>query len=163
MTIKDIDNFSDEVMKVIKNWFQTSGFKARKLTDTPTDSLQVVNKNYVDTLPVTNGVFTKNMADASAVQTITHGLGRIPRFIRMTALFFDGTELLSSIGTYNGSTIATTYTYPAVDAATSTTNIIRLIPATGNIQAAVPTFDSTNITLTWTKTLSPTGSASTAG
>lgn len=48
MTINDIENFSEEVKDVIKDWFKNEGFKARKLTDTPTDDLQVVNKKYVD-------------------------------------------------------------------------------------------------------------------
>lgn len=50
MTINEIDNFNEEVIKVIKNWFKTSGFRDRKLTDTPTDDLQVANKAYVDSV-----------------------------------------------------------------------------------------------------------------
>jgi hypothetical protein len=49
VTINDIENFSDEVKDVIRSWFKNDGFKDRKVTDTPTDDLQVVNKNYVDT------------------------------------------------------------------------------------------------------------------
>ena len=48
MTTNDIDNFADKVVEVIKDWFKGSGFKDRKLTDTPTDNLQVVNKKYCD-------------------------------------------------------------------------------------------------------------------
>lgn len=48
MKIEDIENFTKEVKTVIVDWFQNEGFKARKLTDTPTDDLQVVNKKYVD-------------------------------------------------------------------------------------------------------------------
>lgn len=48
MTVKDIENFAEEVKDVIRQWFKNDGFKDRKLTDTPTDDLQVVNKKYVD-------------------------------------------------------------------------------------------------------------------
>jgi len=42
------EEFKNDVITVIKDWFTNSGFKARKLTDTPTDALQVVNKRYCD-------------------------------------------------------------------------------------------------------------------
>lgn len=48
MTIQEIENFAKEVKDVIRDWFKNDGFKDRKLTDTPTDNLQVVNKEYVD-------------------------------------------------------------------------------------------------------------------
>lgn len=87
MKINDIENFSEEVIITIKDWFKTSGFKDRKLTDTPTDSLQVVNKKYVDTqnasiitgllpTPGTSGnVLTSNGSVwTSAVPTGSYGL-----------------------------------------------------------------------------------------
>lgn len=48
MNTNEIENFNEEVVKVIQDWFKTRGFKQRKLTDTPTDALQVVNKKYAD-------------------------------------------------------------------------------------------------------------------
>ena len=48
MTTNEIEDFNNEVINVIKDWFKGSGFKDRKITDTPTDDLQVVNKKYVD-------------------------------------------------------------------------------------------------------------------
>ena len=47
MTTNEIDNFSDKVIEVVKTWFKSAGFHARKLTDTPTDALQVVNRKFV--------------------------------------------------------------------------------------------------------------------
>jgi len=37
----------EEVIKIIKEYLGSSAFTARKLTDTPTDNLQVVNRRYV--------------------------------------------------------------------------------------------------------------------
>lgn len=37
----------EEMIKVIKEYLASSGFTARKLTDTPTDDLQVVPRKYV--------------------------------------------------------------------------------------------------------------------
>ena len=48
MNIQDIENFAEEVNKQIEHWFANIGFRKRKLTDTPTDDLHVVNKKYVD-------------------------------------------------------------------------------------------------------------------
>lgn len=48
MTIQDIENFTSEVESIIRDWMKGPGFTERKLTDTPIDALQVVNKKYVD-------------------------------------------------------------------------------------------------------------------
>ena len=37
----------EETLKVVQNYLKTSAFTDRKLTDTPTDSLSVVNRKYV--------------------------------------------------------------------------------------------------------------------
>lgn len=48
-TIKsNTDNQDEHIKTVIEDWFKGSGFPARKITDTPIDDLQVVNKKYVD-------------------------------------------------------------------------------------------------------------------
>src|SRR3990167_4385991 len=38
----------DRIAKVVPGYLKTSAFTDRKLTDTPTDDLQVVNKKYCD-------------------------------------------------------------------------------------------------------------------
>lgn len=44
---RDLDKWFDErFKKAITKYLQTSGFMERKLTDTPTDSFQVINRNY---------------------------------------------------------------------------------------------------------------------
>lgn len=37
-----------EIQNLIKNYLESSAFTTRKLTDTPTDNLQVVNRKYVN-------------------------------------------------------------------------------------------------------------------
>ena len=58
---KQID---ERVQKVVANYLKTSAFTDRKLTDTPTDSLQVVNRRYV----TLNG--TVGSRPASSVATV---------------------------------------------------------------------------------------------
>lgn len=37
----------EEVIKIVKEYLQSNAFTTRKLTDTPTDNLSMVNKKYV--------------------------------------------------------------------------------------------------------------------
>lgn len=37
----------DDIVKIIREYNRSSGFTDRKLTDTPTDALAVVNRNFV--------------------------------------------------------------------------------------------------------------------
>lgn len=38
----------NDIIKIVSDYLQSSGFSDRKLTDTPTDNLQVVNRKYVN-------------------------------------------------------------------------------------------------------------------
>lgn len=40
--------FEDRIFKIIKQYMQSSAFTDRKLADTPTDDLSVVNRKYVN-------------------------------------------------------------------------------------------------------------------
>lgn len=42
-----MEDFDKKVIKVVQEYLKNSAFSDRKLTDTPTDGLQVVNRNYV--------------------------------------------------------------------------------------------------------------------
>ncbi len=104
-----------------------------------------------------NGTTTKNLADASTTQNIAHGLGVIPKFVRVT---FSFTSPAFGVLVYNGTTASangqalSNGSYRDM----SGTNII--LYELGNntqFQTGVITFDATNIILTWTKTNSPTG------
>lgn len=232
MTTKDIENFKDDVIEILKSWSKGSGFRARKLTDTPTDALQVVNKKYISSLfPITiaqggtgqttkaaafdalapsaakgdliantggtnsaltvgsneqflvadstqstglkyislvqkNGTTTRAGNTASGTQNIAHGLGVIPRHIKLTAYKILGAVVGDSaqcIGVYNGTTTSAIWyslnRTVGTDAGTDTTNIIYIEDAASGTdnQAATVTFNATNIVLSWTKTGSPEG------
>jgi len=114
-----------------------------------------------------NGTTTKNVAEASTTQTIAHGLGKTPKYVRFTYVAAGGTgTLLGGTGVYNGTTVSNVYNYTntsptTYNIGTSSTNVISWDSSGGGTsltQVAVPTFDSTNITLTWTRSASaPTG------
>lgn len=118
-----------------------------------------------------NGTTTYNLTTASGTQTIAHGLGKTPKFIRVKWILSvtdSGTDTrYRGDGVYNGTTVSSIQegTNGAGGAGLysnyiDTTNIINYNSgATGSDvqQRAVPTFDATNITLTWTKVNSPSG------
>ena len=45
---KLIKMIRDEALKIVQNYNKTSAFTDRKLTDTPTDALSVVNRKYTN-------------------------------------------------------------------------------------------------------------------
>lgn len=105
------------------------------------------------------GVITRAMDAASGAVTTAHGLGRIPRYIRVTARIVNASataKMAMSDGVYNGTTVACTYLFrdDSTDsvAGTDSVNIVAIkFDASNEAQNAVPTFDATNITLTWTR------------
>lgn len=127
--------------------------------------------NIVNPAVYKNGTTTYNLTTASGTQTIAHGLGKTPKYIRIKWILSvtdSGTDTrYRGDGVYNGTTVSSIQEGTngaggtgAYSNYTDTTNIINYNSgATGSDvqQRAVPTFDATNITLTWTKTNSPTG------
>lgn len=131
--------------------------------------------NIVNPAVYKNGNTTYNLTTATGTQTIAHGLGKTPKYVRITfrksysnqtlgsstPLFYDG------VGTFNGTTYATTYNgTQSGDSAGNystiqTTSYLVAYEAGGGgssvSQLATASLDSTNITLSWTKTNSPTG------
>lgn len=121
--------------------------------------LPALNASLLTNLPnpiiYKNGVTSKNIGDASATQNIAHGLGRIPRNIRIHTL----RVTFAGMMTYNGSTAS----YISSDNSngtyvnTSTTIIVYGgVNQTEYITGTV-TFDDTNIIITWVKTNNPSG------
>lgn len=124
-----------------------------------------------------SGNTTYDLTTASGTQTIAHGLGKTPKYIRITyrksytnqALGSSTVNFYDGVGTYNGTTYANTYNGTDSSSAggagyystfQSTSNIIVYTAGGGGStisQVATAAIDSTNITLTWTKTLTPTG------
>lgn len=128
----------------------------------PGTGLVITNKTIDATvLAFKSGTTTKNAADASTTQTIAHGLGVAPKYVRIYAVFagtfsptpefhaetiYDGTTQ-SSVSVKNGSgptvSTVTTFTINSANADTGTNGVV--------------TFDATNISIAWTKVGSPTG------
>lgn len=118
----------------------------------------------------TNGATSRAGDTASGTQNIAHGLGVIPKFIRITAIKTlgsgTGQGLSTSFGAYNGTTNSCVYSVSKQGTAAgtgstsgnSTTNAIYIVDssASSEIQSVVITVDATNIILTWTKTSTPT-------
>lgn len=113
----------------------------------------------------TNGTTTKNAADASTTQTIAHGLGKTPKKVKLTALKNAAGSSVNDVNSfiattaYNGTTQSSVSIYgdnSSPYAITAATFSLNTAVASGD-QTGVLTFDSTNITITWTKAGSPTG------
>jgi hypothetical protein len=122
-----------------------------------------------------NTVITYDLSTASGTQTIAHGLGKTPKKIKLTATQISGTPNTSttwllSTGSYNGTNQYCTYmsnTYNGGSAGqfatvqgNSSTQIAFISKTDGNgtnTQTGIATMDATNVTITWTKTGSPTG------
>ncbi len=111
------------------------------------------------------GVATRDLSAASGDQTIAHGLGRIPKYIRITVVFNQSVVAGRSEGCYNGAAqecILLTHNYSANSyvAENLSGKVARAYGVDmAKYQTAVAAFDATNITLTWTKTDLPTGTA----
>lgn len=106
-----------------------------------------------------NGTADKDATEASTTQNIAHGLGVIPKKIRITALIYDNTNNYPRAETaYNGTTQSSISFYgTASNWAGATTFTLCSGATSANTQTGVVTFDATNIIIAWTKTNSPTG------
>ena len=78
----------EETLKVVRDYMKTSAFTDRKLTDTPTDALSVVNRRYTNL----NGVVASR--PASSVATVGQRYFATDTNITMT---------FNTTGWYNGS------------------------------------------------------------
>lgn len=117
--------------------------------------------NPYSALTFKSGVATHDVS-VTGDQTITHGLPGTPKYIRISVRFQTGVSVgYFSDGTYDGTTTATVYEFIASannSVNTDSTNIVNLpIPSNGVVATAA--FNATLITLTWSKTNTPTGTA----
>ena len=107
---------------------------------------------------------TYDLTTASGTQTIT-GLGFTPSFV----ILFCGINATNTIswGMDNGTTSLSLYNSVAVSAndwGVETTSSINLVTGSGAFQSAkITAFASDQFTVTWTKTGSPTGTATISG
>jgi len=107
---------------------------------------------------------TRDLTTASGAVTEAHGLGTTPTFVRLTGFAVAGSaEGLTSFGTYDGTTNrAIYYSKNGVNlqANGGTGFAVAFVPVgASDYQTGVVTFDDTNVTITWSKVGSPTGSA----
>lgn len=109
----------------------------------------------------TSGTSTKDASDASTTQSFAHGLSSIPTrvTIKATAVFSSANvQILTAETFYNGTIQSSQSTYISGATATTADNTFTLnINTAAGTQRGVVTFDATNITVTWTKTGTASG------
>lgn len=131
--------------------------------NTATDETRYINSKQAkdNYWKFSSWVSTKDLADASGAQTIAHWLGRIPKNVKITAAAPAGTtNPFTPFTVYNGTTQSSLSYYG--DGSTlwyrsATWALLLGDSSWARYQSWVVTFDSTNITITWTKTSVPTG------
>lgn len=104
-----------------------------------------------------SGTTTYDLSTASGTQNIPHGLGVIPKVFNVSAAYTPG-GAVSMAHSFSGSSVSL-YNDAGAGNVQST---FRVSSNNTSYQTAVITADATNIILTWTKTTSPTGTASIA-
>ena len=97
----------------------------------------------------------KDAADASATQTIAHGLGRTPVMVRFKT---QSVSNRSGIGFYDGATQRSSHYDGASTIRESSVIgiIIGLTPPDNMVEGTV-SFDATNVSISWVKTGTPSG------
>lgn len=122
----------------------------------------VIYKNNVTT-------FSMTTASASGSLVIAHGIGKIPKYFRVTAMLLNSVPNTAdraqrSFGSYNGTSNMSIFEYGDIGnvthgVSTDNTNIINIVDvaSTTSQALAVSSWDATNVTLTNVKTGSPTG------
>lgn len=132
-------------------------------------------KTYIDghiTYTFKVGSTTYDLSTASGTQQIAHGLSTTPKIVRITAVYSDGGTGTSTEKTayaytsYDGTTRSSISTFQRSTNGSATgfdsehTATFKITVTKGSAdQTGVVTFGSTYITITWTKTGSPTGTA----
>lgn len=116
-----------------------------------------------------SGITTYDVATASGTKVIPHALGEIPKRIKITGLLVNGTTGFSqAIGVFDSSGNKCAYVIQNEGTSTAVADIVGsstvysillAIASTSAMQTGIITVDANNITITFTKTGSPTGTA----
>lgn len=141
----------------------------RAVTQSQSDnSTNVATTAYVDAAAAIqwkNWTTTKNAADASTTQNIAHGLGKTPKYVRITAFCkwtntsaLDAPAISQTVYNWTTQSSASVYAVTATFTDLTSDNTFTLnVGGSSWTQTGVVTCDATNIIITWTKTNSPTG------
>lgn len=126
-----------------------TGAEAESLTDDST----LTNKHFHKTAHTTA---TRAGDAASGSQTIAHGLGATPKWVRITMLDGTANGIFCSEGKFDASGTHCVYTNTGGTGTgnTDSTNVVRFNHQNGS-NVATCSVDGTNVTLTWTKNSSP--------
>lgn len=127
-------------------------------------NLQMQSQIASEAVTYKNGDTTKNVGDASVTQSIAHGLGVIPKKVRIRAsLLSSATNQTFSWAetVYNGTTQSSQNFRETGTNNWAVGNSFAVNITTGGSAncSGVVTFDATNIDIAWTKSGSPTGTA----
>ena len=121
-----------------------------------------VLSGYQTTLVYKNGIDSYNVATASGTQNIAHGLGVVPKKVRIDARLTKTsttTYISNAITIYSGGTQSSQYTWYQSSSSAASGTDFSILTSSGDYATGVITVDATNIKIAWTKTSSPTGVA----
>lgn len=117
------------------------------------------------TTPMKTVLITRDLTAATGAVATAHGLGRAPKAVTAIAIFI-GSGLNSSLvafGAYDGTNQVTAAhkidATPAIAPQGNGALFLIIEPANNQIQQCTIAVDATNITLSWTKSNLPTGTA----
>lgn len=117
--------------------------------------------NIANPITYKNGTTTYDVSTANGTQTIAHGLGKTPTRIKLTVLRGMGTSGVEVANlSYNGTTasaVGRSYINGADRVYNGTTIVVGYTTNETQYTTGTVTFDSTNISIAWVKTNSPTG------
>jgi len=120
--------------------------------------MQIVSALYIQ--PNAIGTFTHSMSSTTTT-TIAHGLGRTPKMVRIRGMELDSGDLEIMEGVINGAGQAgiSVQVGQGISGDSTTYAIVFSSGNGSNTLSGSVTFDGTNITITWTSSNSPSGTA----
>lgn len=109
-----------------------------------------------------HGLATRSGNASSGDQTIAHGLGKTPTVVKLVAMkpAGDNGGISISFGNYKNNSVRSLSSEYILSVNSSTSNILSIVDyGSANKQEATISVDSTNLTLSWTKTGNPNSSS----